>query len=110
MWGVTEITAGGVNNDYLSLTTLRELFPDDTFGGPTDADAGRPVRVYWGGEPVDTDIVRSGSFFRRRAWVGEFIRLHRLRPGDRVVVEQLAPYAYHVYPLRAAAPGIQSGS
>ncbi len=108
MWGVTEITAGGVNNDYLTLTTLRELFPDDVFGGPTEAEAARPVRVVWGGDSVDTDIVRSGGIFRRRAWVGEFIRLHRLSPGDRVVVEQTAPYTYHVYPLRVAAVGVQS--
>jgi hypothetical protein len=110
MWGVTEITDGAVNNDYLTLTSLRDLFPDEVFGGATEAEAGRTVTIHWGGEAVDSDIVRTGGFFRRRAWVGEFIRLHRLHAGDRVVVDRTGPYVYHIYPLRVASIGVQSTS
>jgi len=108
MGGVIEITEGCIKNDYLIVTDVRELFPDAAFGGSNEEQAGQAIHVSWGGEAVRTDIVGSGCFFRRRGWVGEFIRQHRLQVGDRVVVERLAPDRYHVYPLRQAGVGIQA--
>ena len=55
MWGVTQITQGCINNDYLLLSDLRSMFPDDVFGGTTKNEAAKTVRVHWGGEPIDTD-------------------------------------------------------
>jgi hypothetical protein len=108
MWGVTEITDGCVKNDYLLLTDLRPMFPPDVVGGTNRQEAAaRTVRVHWGGESVDTDLAPDGQF-RSRAWVGEFFRLHRLRAGDRVVVERVAPYVFHVYPVRGIGLGMQS--
>ncbi len=108
MWGVTEITDGCVKNNYLLLTELRAMFPHDVIGGPNKNEAAaKTVRVVWGGEPVDTDLAPDGQF-RSRGWVGEFFRLHQLRVGDRVVVERVAPYVFHVYPVRGVGLGIQS--
>ena len=68
MWGVTEITEGCVNNDYLLIGDLRSFFPPDVFGGPTRQEAApRTVRVHGGGEPVDTDLVESDGAFRARS-------------------------------------------
>ena len=109
MWGVTEITAGCVKNDYLLLSELRSLFPPDVFGGTNKHEAAiKTVRVYWGGEPIDTDLVASDGAFRSRAWVGEFIRTHGLKVGDRVVVQQISTYVFHVYPVRGVGLGVQS--
>ena len=108
MWGVTEITDGCIKNDYLLIGELRSLFPPDVFGGPTKESAAKTVRIHWGGEPVDTDLVSSDGAFRARSWVGEFIRTHGLRVGDRVVVQRVSPYVFHVYPVRVVGLGIQS--
>jgi hypothetical protein len=87
---------------------LRGLFPQDVFGGTNrEEEAPRKVRVYWGGEPVETDLVATDGAFRARGWIAEFFRLHGLGAGDRVVVERVGDYACHVYPLRLVGLGIQ---
>jgi hypothetical protein len=79
------------------LTEVMDLFPEDVVGGPDESQAAaRTVRVLWGDEAVDTDIVREKHIFRRRGWVRRFFEAGRIAAGDRVSLEQLGPYLYRV--------------
>ena len=102
-FGIIELTQGNLNNDHLYLTAIYDLFPDAAKGGSSDTDPGSLLlEVHSGiGEPVHTDIAGDKKIFRKRAWVGEFFRVHRLSAGDKVVVEKTGPARFHVYPLRA---------
>jgi hypothetical protein len=91
------VTQGNLNNSHLYLTEVLDLFPEDVFGGPDEARAApRTVRVEWGAEAVDTDIVRDKNIFRRRGWVARFCSANRLLAGDKVLLEQLEPYVYRI--------------
>lgn len=79
------------------LTECMDLFPDDVFGGPDESQAApRTVRVEYGSEFIDTDIVRFKHIFRRRGWVRKFFSITRITAGDRVLLEQLEPYRNRV--------------
>jgi hypothetical protein len=60
------------------------------------------VRILWDGEAVETDIDQTKNIFRKRGWVARFFDAHRVRAGDRLVLEQLAPYLYRL--ARAGGP------
>ncbi len=61
------ITQGNLDNSHMYLTECMDLFPDDVLGGPDESQAvPRTVRVEYGSEVVDTDIVRDKHIFRRR--------------------------------------------
>jgi hypothetical protein len=91
------ITQGNLDHRHMYLTECMDLFPDDVFGGPDESQAApRTVRVQYGSEAVDTDIVRDKHIFRRRGWVREFFSAARIAAGDRVLLEQLEPYSYRV--------------
>ncbi len=103
-YGIIELTQGNLNNDYLYLRRIIELFPPSSIGGSSEAElASQLLEVHSGiGEPVSTDIAGDKKIFRERSWVREFFATHELKAGDRVVVERTGPYRYHVYPHRAA--------
>jgi hypothetical protein len=83
------VTQGNLDNSHLYLTEALDLFPPDVLGGPDKTQAApRTVRVLWGTEAVDTDIVRDKNIFRRRRWVRRFFDANRIGAGDRVVLEQ----------------------
>ena len=91
------ITQGNLDNSHMYLTECMDLFPEDTLGGPDESQAApRTVRVHWGDEFVDTDIVRDKHIFRRRGWVRQFFSAARVTAGDWVLLEQLEPYSYRV--------------
>ena len=78
---------------------IDDFFPKDTIGGRSAQRAARPVVLSFGlDHAVKTDIDGAKQVFRKRAWVRRFLSAHRLKTGDRVVIEELAPYRYHVYP------------
>lgn len=91
------VTQGNLNNNHLYLSQVMDLFPADAIGGANSSHAApRKVHVEWGSGAVDTDIDRSKNIFRSRAWVARFVKDLRIRAGDRVLLEQLAPYLYRL--------------
>ena len=90
------VTQGNVNNNHLYLTEAMDLLPPDVLGGPGKESAARTVRVEWGGETVETDVVRARNIFRRRGWIGRFFAANDIAAGDRVVIEQIEPYVFRV--------------
>lgn len=91
------ITQGNLDHNHIYITDVTDLFPDDVMGGPDESQAApRTVRVQWGSETVDTDIVREKNIFRRRGWVRKFFSESRIAAGDHVLLEQIDPYLYRV--------------
>ncbi|MER8954549.1 hypothetical protein NKH98_17775 [Mesorhizobium sp. M0833] len=95
--GEVEITGGNITNNHIYLRSFFDRFPADAVGGSNKATrAKRDLTIYWGGESIQTDLDGEKKFFRARGWIGAFYQLHRARAGDRVVVEEVAPYRYRV--------------
>lgn len=88
------VTKGNLNNNSLCLSSGLDLFPEDVFGESSQG-ARRTVRVIWGEEVVETDIVRTKNIFRRRTW-GKFYNANRIQAGDRILLERLEPYLYRI--------------
>lgn len=105
--GEVEITDGNIANNHIYLRSFFDRFPADAVGGSNKATrAKRDLTVEWGGaEPVRTDLDGQKKFFRARGWIGAFYQLHRARAGDRVVVEEIAPYRYRVGLRRHGSQG-----
>ncbi|MFZ9198477.1 MAG: exonuclease domain-containing protein [Paracoccaceae bacterium] len=96
--GTTEITQGNIDNNHIYLRSFFEQFPADAIGGSNFASAAqREVAVDWGGgNVVMTDLDGSKRFFRKRGWIREFFEGHGARAGDRVMVNEVAPYSYRL--------------
>jgi len=96
--GESQITQGNIDNNHFYLRSFIERFPSDLIGGSNKRElASRMATIHWNaGEPITTDIDGSKKFFRSRGWIGDFFRLNKVAVGDKVVVDELAPYQYRV--------------
>ena len=96
--GTTEITQGNIDNNHIYLRSFFDKFPADAIGGSNRASAAqREIAVDWGGATVAmTDLDGQKKFFRKRAWIREFFERHGARAGDKVAIEEVAPYSYRV--------------
>lgn len=105
--GEVTITDGNIANNHIYLRSFFDRFPADAVGGSNKANvARRELTINWGGpEPVVTDLDGSKKFFRARGWIGAFYKLNRAKAGDRVLVEQTAPYRYEVRLQKAGSTG-----
>jgi len=103
------ITEGNLRNHHLYITGHHDFFPEECYG-PSDARKGIKCKLTLlvEGLPnaVETDIARANgnghprNFFRKRNWVGEFFKIHRLSEGDVVAIERLDSLTYRVYPFK----------
>jgi hypothetical protein len=96
--GEAQITQGNIDHNHFYLRNFIDQFPSDLIGGSNKREiAPRSATVHWyGGDPVTTDIDGSKKFFRSRGWIGDFFRRNEVAVGDRLIVEELAPYQYRV--------------
>lgn len=98
-----EITAGNLDHNHFYIRPYLDRFPDDVIGGSNKSKmAKKEVTIDWGGpEPVKTDIDgEKHKFFRARGWIGRFYKLNGAKPGDKVRIEETAPYRYSVSLVR----------
>ena len=97
-----KLTQGNINNNHLYLTEVMELFPTESVGGSSELDqANLHLEIHSGIDaPVMTDIAGDKKIFRKRAWVGEFFRVHDLKAGDEIILERTGLHRYHIYPKR----------
>jgi DNA modification methylase len=103
------ITEGNLRNHHLYITGHHDFFPAECYG-QSNAKKGighRLTLVVDGlAKPVETDIAagagngRPRNFFRKRNWLTEFFRRHRLQEGDFVAIERLDSFTYRVYPFK----------
>ena len=100
---VIEITQAAFKYGNLNIRSCGlDFFPEGIVGGPTEKELGTQVTIKVEGlkAPVKTDIpVRNGSkkprwIFRERSWVKEFVRAHKLKPGDTVTISRVNQTTY----------------
>ncbi len=88
------VTEANLKYGSLNLAGGHDLFPKDVFG-ESSKEAERKVRIMWGDEVFETDIVRPKNIFRCRKW-GQFFDANRIQAQDRILLEQLTPYLYRI--------------
>jgi DNA modification methylase len=102
-----EITAAAEKYGNLNLRCCgTDFFPKSIFGGATSANLGEEITIRADGIKgvIRTDIPterKSGQprwIFRERGWVKDFVRLHKLKPGDMVTIRRLDSTSYEVTP------------
>lgn len=84
----------------------KDFFPPDAFGGPSKkAGIGTPITLKVEGlsNPIETDIPKDKTgkprwIFRKRKWVQDFVRCHKLRSNDTVTIHRLDKRKYEVSP------------
>lgn len=105
--GEVEITDGNIANSHIYLRSFFDRFPADAIGGSNKTmRAKRDLTIDWGGdEPVQTDLDGAKKFFRARGWIGAFFQMSSAKAGDRVVVEETAPYRLRVRLQKAGTIG-----
>jgi hypothetical protein len=98
---VVRVTAGGLNNSYVSLAENLDFFPVAAIGPANKHEGlGSPLTLRFAGmdETVQTDIAANHKIFRRRAQWRRFFAHHHLAEGDEVVIERLSAYDYRITP------------
>jgi len=105
---VIEITPAAHKHGNLNLSACgKGFFPPDVFGASSrEAGLGEQITLEVDGlrTPVRTDIPRERKtgkprwIFRQRAWVKKFVKLHNLRPGDKILVNRIASNRYLIRP------------
>ncbi|MDL2398454.1 ASCH domain-containing protein [Rhizobium mayense] len=100
--GESVLTQGNIDHNHIYLREFFDRFPKDTIGGSNKAEkASREITVAWeGGQEILTDLDGSKKLFRARGWIGTFFTLNNARAGNRVLVEEGAPYKYRISLLR----------
>lgn len=104
---IIHLTEGDIKNQKLNIRTCGlNFFPVGILGGPTGKNRGTQITINATGlpKPIRTDIPidkKTGKprwFFRERTWLADFFRLHRIKPGDMVVIERTGEKTYRVRP------------
>lgn len=100
--GESVLTQGNIDHHHIYLREFFDRFPNDAVGGSNKAEkAARDISIVWDGGPlVVTDLDGSKKLFRARRWIGSFLRHHDARTGDRVLVDEGAPYQYRIRILK----------
>lgn len=101
-YAVIKLTQGNINNNHLYLASIIDFFPKSSIGGSNeDAEANTKLEIHCGiGEAVFTDIAGDKNIFRKRTWVREFLEIHKLSSGDKIIIENTGANRFHVFPHR----------
>jgi hypothetical protein len=96
--GETELNAANIGNNHFYMKGFIGRFPAALIGGSNKAAmAPKTAAVDWGGAIAEeTDIDGTKGIFRKRGWIGRFFADNDAAPGDKVCVEETAPYRYRV--------------
>ena len=95
----TTLTEGGIKNGYINIKPLDEFWPEECVGGNVDRAEKHLIVDFAGVGRVTTDISgRHKNFRTTHREVKEFVRSHRLKPGDTVEIVRVARYEYRVRP------------
>ncbi|MGR9371368.1 ASCH domain-containing protein [Rhizobium leguminosarum] len=96
--GESVLTPGNLTHKHIYLRNFFDRFPKDAIGGSNKQQAATlEITISWrNGAQVVTDLDGTKKFFRARGWIGSFFQHYDAQAGDRVVVEELAPYRYSV--------------
>lgn len=101
--GIVELTQGNINNNHFYLSKVMDLFPSSAVGGTSKEEAASQLLelTVGFGDPIKTDIAGDKKIFRQRRWVGDFFKRHDLKAGDKIVIEKMGEFRFHIYPQRS---------
>ena len=95
----TTLTEGGIKNGYVNIKPLDEFWPEECIGGNVDRAEKHLIVDFTGVGRLATDISgRHKNFRSASAQVKEFVRTHKLKPGDPLEIVRVARYEYRVRP------------
>ena len=96
---VIQLTEAAHKHGNLNIRSCgTEFFPLDILGGSSKkAGLGVPITLQVDGlpNPVETDIPKDNKtgkprwIFRKRKWIKDFVRCHKLQSGDTVTICRL---------------------
>jgi len=104
------LTRGNLRNQHLYISGHHDFFPKQCYGASNASKGtGHKLILMVDGLPeaVETDIAtnlcngRPRNFFRKRGWVGRFLKHHGLQEGDVIAIERLDQFSYRVYPFQS---------
>lgn len=100
--GEVAVTQCNIDHNHIYLRSIFDRFPADAKGGSNKASAAKKeLTIDWGNpEAVRTDLDGDKKFFRARGWIVRFYKLNRAKAGDKVRIEETAPYRYRVSLVR----------
>lgn len=111
---VIKLTAGAIKNNKLNIFACGpDFFPKDVIGGCNKKQLGNQITINALGllSPIKTDIPtdkKTGKprwIFRKRSWVKEFVRSHKLSPDDTVRINRINERTYEVIPENSQGDG-----
>jgi C-5 cytosine-specific DNA methylase len=100
-----DVTPGNLSNSTLYVNAHFDFFPKSAFGGPKrngNSHGGIELLLDGLGETVTTDIgqdAKTGKprkFFRDRSWVRRFYEFHKIKAGQKLALEKIAPGKYRL--------------
>ena len=105
---VIELTPAARKHGNLNIRPCgKKFFPRNIFGSSSEKSGlGTQITIKADGLsyliktdiPTDKNTGRPRWMFRKRKWVKEFVRCHRLRANDAVIIERLAKRIYEIRP------------
>lgn len=105
---VIQLTTAAHKYGNLNIRSCgKEFFPGDAFGGSSKKTGlGAQITIKADGilNTIETDIPtdkitgKPRWFFRKRKWVREFLRCHKLAPGDTISIQRVSNHAYRISP------------
>jgi len=104
---VIQLKLADIKNGKLNVRPCGlDFFPPGILGGSSKNKLGTQITIKVAGfpNPITTDIPTNkitGTprwFFRKRNWVKEFVRYHRLCPGDNIIINRLDKKTYKIVP------------
>lgn len=93
---IVEVTGGNVRNAHIYLREAIGFFPADAVGGSNAEEAGKPVKVRFVGEEIETDIDGSKGIFRDRGATRRFFEREHVEEGDLVLIERENSRVYSI--------------
>ena len=102
-----ELTSAAEKYGNLNIKPCgRDFFPSDVFGGSSKkANVGVPIVIHAVGlpNPIETDIPQDKTgkprwIFRKRKWVKDFVRYHKLHSTDTVMIHRVDKRTYEISP------------
>ena len=103
--GDAELTEANIGYSHFYMKRFLGRFPANLVGGGNEAAmAPKTAIIDWGGAVTEeTDIDGVKGIFRRRGWVARFFSDNDAERGDKVRVEETAPYRYSVRLIKRGA-------
>jgi hypothetical protein len=85
------VTQSCLDNSYVPLTAVMDLFPDQAIGGPnmTESAPDKIIVTFAGGTWVSTDLDGSKKMLRSRGAVKAFYSAAKAKVGDLVIIRRM---------------------